>query len=147
MLQHQRPQRLPWVDAAQANGNGPGLQVRDVEASLQDVLLDGFHDLVAARAAAAGATGKEGNATVAALEAASALRVILGRLPGGGVATSASVARACAALKAKGRLKCKPMAAGLQAIIDGRGERRQHWPPSSLQCQPRGLRHACTALG
>ena len=93
-----------------------------MEASLQDALLEAFHDLVAARAAAASATSKDGRATVAALEAASALRVILGRLPSGGVAASASVARACAALKAKGRLKCKPMAAGLQAVIDGRGD-------------------------
>ena len=94
-----------------------------MEASLQDALLDAFHDLIAARAAAAGATGKDGRPTVVALEAASALRVILGRLPGGGVAASASVARACAALKAKARMKCKPMAIGLHAIIDGRGER------------------------
>ena len=92
---------------------------------MQDALVDAFHDLMAAPAAAAGATGKDGRATVAALQAASALRLILGRLPGGGVAASASVARACAALKTKGRLKCKPMAAGLQAIIDGRGELTQ----------------------
>ncbi len=97
-------------------------QVRDVEASLQDAVVDAFHDLVAAPAAAAGATGKDGGATVAALQAAAALRLILGRLPGGGAAASASVARACAALKTKGRVKCKPMAAGLQAIVDGLGE-------------------------
>ena len=33
-------------------------QVRDVEASLHEALLDSFHDLIAARAVAAGATGK-----------------------------------------------------------------------------------------
>lgn len=49
------------------------------------------------------------------------LRVILGRLPDAGVAGASCVARACAALKAKARLKCKAVAAGLQSIIQGRG--------------------------
>ena len=120
-------------------------QVRDVEASLQDALVDAFNDLVAAPAAAAGATGKDGRATVASLQAASALRLILGRLPCGGVAASASVARACAALKAKGRLKCKPMAAGLQAIIDGRGEVHALGLPA-LSCVSVVLQQFCRRL-
>ena len=33
------------------------VQVRDVEASLQDAVLESFHDLLTSRAAAAGATG------------------------------------------------------------------------------------------
>jgi hypothetical protein len=108
-----------------AHDNGLTAQVRDVEASLQDALVDGFHDLVVARATVAGAVGKDGWPTPAAVEAASTLCVILGRLPSAGVTASASVARACGALKTKGRLKCKPIAAGLQAIINGRGERPQ----------------------
>lgn len=38
---------------------GGCLQVRDVEAGLQDALLDSFHDLVTSRAAAASATGAQ----------------------------------------------------------------------------------------
>ena len=49
------------------------------------------------------------------------LRVILGRLPGSGVAGASCVARTCIALKAKARLKCGAMATGLQSIIRGRG--------------------------
>ena len=107
-------------------------QVRDVEAALQDALLDGFHDLVAARAATAGAVGKDGCPTAAAVEAASALRVILGRLPSAGVAASASIARACGALKAKGRLKCKPVAAGLQAMISSCGAHCEPGPKLAM---------------
>ncbi|KAK9813253.1 hypothetical protein WJX72_011494 [[Myrmecia] bisecta] len=59
-----------WVRAALP-------MVRDVEASMQEQLLDQFHDLIIARAATAAATGRDKAPTPAALAAAALLRPIL----------------------------------------------------------------------
>ena len=97
---------------------GPMLtQARDVEASLQEQLLEQFHDLVLARAVAAGSTGRSKAALAAAQEAAELLRPILAVLPAAGAAGAACLGRACAALHAKKRLKGKAIATGLQVII------------------------------
>lgn len=55
---------------------GPGAR-RDVEASIQETLLDQFQDLVTSRAVAAGAVSKEGAPTSSAHKAAEELRPIL----------------------------------------------------------------------
>ena len=98
-------------------GSCCGVQARDVEASLQEQLLEQFHDLVLARAVAAGSTGRSQLALAAAAEAAELLRPILAVLPAAGAAGSACVGRACGALQAKKRLKGKATAVGLQTII------------------------------
>ena len=94
-----------------------GVQARDVEASLQEQLLEQFHDLVLARAVAAGSTGRSHSALAAAAEAAELLRPILAVLLAAGAAGSACLGRACGALHAKKRLKGKATAVGLQTII------------------------------
>lgn len=86
-----------------------------MEASLQEQLLDQFHDLVLARAAAAGSTGRSQTALAASATAAKLLMPILAVLPAAGAA--ACLGRACAALHAKKRLKGKAVATGLQTII------------------------------
>lgn len=101
----------------QAEQCAMAVQARDVEASLQEQLLEQFHELVLARAAAAGASGRSQAAVAAAATAAELLRPILAVLPASGAAGSACLGRACAALHAKKRLKGKPAAAGLQTII------------------------------
>lgn len=93
------------------------VQARDAEASLQEQLLEQFHELVLARAVAAGASGHSQAAVAAAATAAELLRPILAVLPASGAAGSACLGRACAALHAKKRLKGKVAAAGLQTII------------------------------
>ena len=93
------------------------VQARDVEASLQEQLLEQFHDLVLARAVAAGSLGRSQTALAAAATAVELLRPILAVLPASGAAGSACLGRACAALHAKKRLKGKATAAGLQTVI------------------------------
>ena len=93
------------------------VQARDVEASLQEQLLEQFHDLVLARAVAAGTSGRSQTALAAAATAAELLRPILAVLPAAGAAGSACLGRACAALHAKKRLKGKASATGLQTVI------------------------------
>ena len=93
----------------------PAAQARDVEASLQEQLLEQFHDLVLARAVTAGSTGR--SQTALAADAAALLRPILAVLPAAGAAGAACLGRACAALHAKKRLKGKAVATGLQTII------------------------------
>ncbi len=95
----------------------PAAQARDVEASLQEQLLEQFHDLVLARAVTAGSTGRSQAALAAAADAAALLRPILAVLPAAGAAGAACLGRACAALHAKKRLKGKAVATGLQTII------------------------------
>ncbi len=100
-------------------------QARDVEASLQEQLLEQFHDLVLARAATAGSTGRSQTALAAATDAAALLRPILAVLPAAGAAGAACLGRACAALHSKKRLKGKAVATGLQTMIQqltARGE-------------------------
>ena len=97
------------------------MQARDVEASLQEQLLEQCHELVLARAVTAGSTVRSQHAVAAASEAAQRLRPILAVLPGAGAAGMSCLGRACAALQAKKRLKGKAVAAGLQAIIQGAG--------------------------
>ena len=93
------------------------VQARDVEASLQEQLLEQFHELVLARAVAAGSTGRSQTALAAAAAAADLLRPILAVLPASGAAGSTCLGRACGALHAKKRLKGKAAATGLQNII------------------------------
>ena len=93
------------------------MQARDVEASLQEQLLEQFHDLILARASAAGSTGRSQTALAASATAAKLLMPILAVLPAAGAAGSACLGRACAALHAKKRLKGKAVATGLQTII------------------------------
>ena len=93
------------------------VQARDVEASLQEQLLEQFHDLVLARAVAAGSSGRSQTALAAAATAAELLRPILAVLPASGAAGSACLGRACAALHVKKRLKGKATATGLQTVI------------------------------
>ena len=95
----------------------PAAQARDVEASLQEQLLEQFHDLVLARAATAGSTGRSQTALTAATDAAALLRPVLAVLPAAGAAGAACLGRACAALHAKKRLKGKAVATGLQTMI------------------------------
>ena len=95
------------------------LQARDVEASLQEQLLEQFHELVLACAATAGSTGRSQPALAAASEAALRLRPILAVLPAAGAAGVSCLGRACAALHAKKRLKGRAVATGLQGIIEG----------------------------
>ena len=92
-------------------------QARDVEASLQEQLLEQFHDLVLARTVTAGSTGRSQAAQAAAKEASELLQPILAVLPAAGAAGAACLGRACAALHVKKRLKGKAIAAGLQTII------------------------------
>lgn len=92
-----------------------------MEATLQEQLLEQFHELVLACAVTAGSTGRGQQAMAAASEAAGRLRPILAVLPGAGAAGTACLGRACAALQAKKRLKGKAVAAGLQAIIQSPG--------------------------
>ena len=103
------------------------VQARDVEASLQEQLLEQFHELVLARAVAAGTSGRSQAALAAAVTAAELLRPILAVLPASGAAGSACLGRACAALHAKKRLKGKATAAGLQSII-------QHLTAQGTRC-------------
>ena len=93
------------------------VQARDVEASLQEQLLEQFHDLVLAQAVAAGSSGRSQTGLAAAATAAELLRPILAVLPASGAAGSACLGRACAALHAKKRLKGKATATGLQTVI------------------------------
>ena len=93
------------------------MQARDVEAALQEQLLEQFHELVLARAVTAGSTARSQQAMAAASEAAARLRPILAVLQGAGAAGVACLGRACAALHAKKRLKGRAVAAGLQSII------------------------------
>lgn len=93
------------------------LQARDVEASLQEQLLEQFDELVLACAAKAGSAGRSQHAIAAAAEAATRLQPILAVLPAAGAAGMSCLGRACAALDAKKRLKGKAVAAGLQNII------------------------------
>lgn len=95
----------------------PAAQARDVEASLQEQLLEQFHDLVLARAVTAGSIGRSQAALAAAADAAALLRPILAVLPAAGAAGAACSGRACAALHAKKRLKGKAVATGLQTMI------------------------------
>ena len=88
-----------------------------MEASLQEQLLEQFHNLVLSRAVAAGSTGRSQSALAAAAEAAELLRPILAVLPAAGAAGSACLGRACAALHSKKRLKGQAIATGLQTII------------------------------
>ncbi len=85
--------------------------------SLQEQLLEQFHDLVLARAVTAGSTGRSQTALAAATDAAALLRPILAVLPAVGAAGAACLGRACAALHAKKRLKGKAVATGLQTMI------------------------------
>ncbi len=113
-------------------------QARDVEASLQEQLLEQFHDLVLARAVTAGSTGRSQTALAAATDAAALLRPILAVLPAAGAAGAACLGRACAALHAKKRLKGKAVATGLQTMIQqltAQGE-------SDMLC--RQIRSMCT---
>lgn len=93
------------------------VQARDVEASLQEQLLEQFHDLVLAQAVAAGSSGRSQTGLAAAATAAKLLRPILAVLPASGAAGSACLGRACAALHTKKRLKGKATATGLQTVI------------------------------
>ena len=88
-----------------------------MEASLQEQLLEQFHNLVLSRAVAAGSTGRSQSALAAAAEAAELLRPILAVLPAAGAAGSACLGRACASLHSKKRLKGQATATGLQTII------------------------------
>ena len=89
-----------------------------MEASLQEQLLEQFHDLILARGVAAGSSGRSQAALASAAEAADLLRPILAVLPAAGAAGTACLGRACAALQAKKRLKGKAIATGLQTIIE-----------------------------
>ncbi|GAB4813688.1 hypothetical protein N2152v2_000734 [Parachlorella kessleri] len=102
--------------------------VRDVEASIQEAVLDQFQDLVTGRAVAAGACSREGGPTSSALKAAEELRPILAAFATGGGACKACVARACSKLKAKSRLRTKQAATGLQHIILGLGKPTNAFP-------------------
>lgn len=93
------------------------MQARDVEASLREQLLEQFHDLVLARAVAAGSSGRSQAALAAAATAAESLRPILAVLPASGAAASACIGRACAALHAQKRLKGRAVATGLQTVM------------------------------
>lgn len=86
-----------------------------MESSLQDQLIDQFHDLILARAADAGAAPGRGGGAAAASTAA--LLPLLAALADSGAAGSVCIGRACAALRARKRLKGKQVAAGLQSII------------------------------
>ncbi len=96
------------------------LQVRDVEASLQEQLLDQFHDRLLAAAAAAVPKGSHQATGSQAQEAAARLRPLLAALSTSGAAWAACVGRACAALQAKKRLKGRAVAAGLESCIAGK---------------------------
>lgn len=93
------------------------MQARDVEASLREQLLEQFHDLVLARAVAAGSSGRSPAALAAAATAAELLHPILSVLPASGAAGSACLGRACAALNTQKRLKGRAIATGLQAVM------------------------------
>ncbi|KAL0028583.1 hypothetical protein WJX79_003483 [Trebouxia sp. C0005] len=99
-----------WVRAALP-------MARDVEASLQEQLLEQFHDLVLARAVTAGSAGRSQPALAAVTDAAALLRPILAVLPAAGAAGAACLGHACAALHAKKRLKGKAVATGLQRMM------------------------------
>lgn len=88
-----------------------------MEVSLQEQLLEQFHELVLACAATAGSIGRSQHALAAASEAALRLRPILAVLPAAGAAGVSCLGRACAALHAKTRLKGRAVANGLQNII------------------------------
>ncbi|KAK9842050.1 hypothetical protein WJX81_006195 [Elliptochloris bilobata] len=97
--------------------------VRDTEASMQELLLDQFNELVVGRAAAVGAGHRREDAPAppAAAEAAALLAPILAALDAAGAAGAACVSRVCAALHAKRRLRAPEAAAGLQRVIAGLG--------------------------
>ena len=96
------------------------LQVRDVEACLQEQLLDQFNDRLLAAAAAAVPKGTHQATGSQAQEAAARLRPLLAALSTSGAAGAACVGRACAALQAKKRLKGRAVAAGLESCIAGK---------------------------
>ena len=94
--------------------------MRDVEASLQEQLLDQFHDRLLAAAAGAVPKGSQQAAGSQAQQAAARLRPLLAALSNSGAAGAACVGRACAALQAKKRLKGRAVAAGLESCIAGK---------------------------
>lgn len=92
--------------------------IRDVETSLQELVLEQFQELLLARAAAAASTGRDGVPTSAARKAAAELLPLLAALGAGGAASRACVVRCISQLKAKQRLRAKQVIAGLQRVIE-----------------------------
>lgn len=119
------------------------LQARDVEASLQEQLLEQFDELVLACAAKAGSTARSQHAIAAAAEAAARLQPILAVLPAAGAAGMSCLARACAAVHAKKRLKGRAVATGLQSIIQTSG---QGVSGGSTEAHSACYMHACMQL-
>lgn len=122
------------------------VQARDVEASLQEQLLEQFHDLVLARAVAAGASGRSQTALAAAATAAELLGPILAVLSASGAAGSACLGRACAALHAKKRLKGKATASGLQTVIQQLTAEGADSIWTSHSCHAMLVRFACNLI-
>lgn len=86
------------------------MQVRDLETSLQEAALEAVHDALFARAASMG--GARASPLVQ-----SQLLPLLTALSTGGAASAACIGKACAALKAKKRLRGSAVAAGMQAVL------------------------------
>ena len=89
-------------------------QVRDVEAALQEAVLDQVDALLLGRAAAALAPGKS-------VDAAASVKPILEALTEPRAAARVSLSQAMASMAAKKRLKGDKAAKGLQNIINGLG--------------------------
>lgn len=88
--------------------------IRDPESSIQDAVLDQLDELILQKAAAAGAGSSTAPKAVAA---AAELRPLLAAVSRAGAAGRACLARSCAALRTKGRLQGKKIAAGLERIL------------------------------
>ncbi|BDA42617.1 probable condensin complex subunit 1 at C-terminar half [Coccomyxa sp. Obi] len=85
--------------------------VRDVEASLQEQLLDSFHEFIIAPAVAMGKNA----------EAAARLAPLLAALAENSGAVGVCLSRACAQLRVKKRLRADKVAAAMQTIISQQG--------------------------
>ena len=94
------------------------LQVKDVEASIQEAVIDQVEELLTSKAAAASGL-QNPNPSAAVLEAAKSLCNVLSMLGEPRLNAQASLRQALTAMAAKRRLKGDKIAKGLQQIIAG----------------------------
>ena len=92
------------------------VQVKDVEASIQETVLDQVEEVLTSKAATASGM-QSGNPLAAGLEAAKSLCSMLSVLPDPALSAQASLGQAVGAISAKRRLKGDKVAKGLQFII------------------------------
>lgn len=97
------------------------MQVRDVEAPLQEAVIDQIEALILSKAATA-ASSAAGSPTPVAEEAARSLCCLLAALAESASAARISLCHALGTMATKRRLKGDRVAKGLQNIIQGLGE-------------------------